>query len=99
MYVKRVETDGEEVKIAQFLNEEAVRDDPQNHSIPILDVFEDDEDKKISYLVMPFLRLMDDPPFSHINDVVEFVDQVLEVRDTFSYLDVLLSYAGIGVHA
>ncbi|KIP02948.1 hypothetical protein PHLGIDRAFT_111478 [Phlebiopsis gigantea 11061_1 CR5-6] len=78
VYVKRVATGGEELKIAQFLNREVVRNDSHNHSVPVLEVFQDDEDPAISYLVMPFLRLMDDPPFSHVNDVLEFVDQTLE---------------------
>lgn len=46
----------------------------------MLDVIQDDEDPSISYLVMPFLRLMNDPPFEHVEEVVDFVDQILEVH-------------------
>jgi hypothetical protein len=55
-------------------------DDPTNHSVPILDTFEDSVDKSISYLVMPFLRLTDSPPFEVVEEVLDFVDQILEVR-------------------
>jgi hypothetical protein len=55
-------------------------DDPMNHSVPILDTFDDLVDKSISYLVMPFLRLTDNPPFEVVEEVLDFVDQILEVR-------------------
>ena len=55
-------------------------DDPANHSVPILDTFEDSVNKSISYLIMPFLRLSDDPPFEVVEEVLDFVDQILEVR-------------------
>ena len=55
-------------------------DDPANHSVPILDTFEDPVDKSTSYLVMPFLRLSDDPPFEVVEEVLDFADQILEVR-------------------
>ena len=55
-------------------------DDPMNHSVPILDTFEDLVDKSISYLVMPFLRLTDNPPFEVVEEVLDFADQILEVR-------------------
>ena len=55
-------------------------DDPANHSVPILDTFVDSVDNSISYLVMPFLRLFDDPAFDVVEEVVDFADQALEVR-------------------
>ena len=55
-------------------------DDPANHSVPILDTFEDPLNKSISYLVMPFLRLTDSPPFELVEEVLDFADQILEVR-------------------
>jgi hypothetical protein len=54
-------------------------DGPANHSVPILDTFEDLVDKSISYLVMPFLRLTDNPPFEIVEEVLDFADQILEV--------------------
>jgi hypothetical protein len=54
-------------------------DDPTNHSVPILDTFVDNADESISYVVMPFLRLSDNPPFETVREVVDFTDQILEV--------------------
>jgi len=61
-----------------MLYSEALRDDPCNHSVPILEVFQDDNDYSISYVVMPFLRLMDDPQFDLVSEVFDFVDQILD---------------------
>lgn len=55
-------------------------DDPTNHSVPILDTFVDLVDPSISYLVMPYLRLCGDPAFGVVEEVIDFADQVLEVR-------------------
>ena len=62
-----------------MLNNGRLRDDPRNHSVHILDTFQDDRDEKISYIVMPFLRLMEDPPFETISEIIDFADQILEV--------------------
>ena len=55
-------------------------DDTMNHSVPILDTFEDSINKSISYIVMPFLRLADSPRFEVVEEVLDFADQILEVR-------------------
>lgn len=54
--------------------------DPRNHCVPILDVLQDPEDGTISYLVMPFLRDVESPPFEIVDDIVQFIDQILQVR-------------------
>jgi hypothetical protein len=77
VYIKEVRTADLESSIALMLN---TIDDPANHSVPILDTFEDSVNKSISYLVMPFLRLTDDPPFEVVEEVLDFADQILEVR-------------------
>ena len=53
--------------------------DPTNHSVPILDIFADTKDDSISYIVMPFLRLVDEPPFYAIEEILNFASQILEV--------------------
>jgi hypothetical protein len=45
-----------------------------------LDTFDDLVEKTTSYLVMPFLRLTDNPPFEVVEEVLDFADQILEVR-------------------
>lgn len=52
--------------------------DPTNHTVPILDVFADTQDDSISYIVMPFLQPVDDPPFYVIEEILNFADQILE---------------------
>ena len=44
VYIKVVRTDSAELCLLQFLNREELRDDPMNHCVPLLDVFQDDED-------------------------------------------------------
>jgi hypothetical protein len=77
MYIKEVRTGDLESSIALMLS---AIDDPANHSVPILDTFEDPVNKSISYLVMPFLRLTDNPRFDVVEEVLDFADQILEVR-------------------
>ena len=77
VYIKEVKTGDQESRIASIL---AAVEDPENHSVPILDTFADPADKSTSYIVMPFLRSSDSPPFEAVGEVADFVDQVLEVR-------------------
>ena len=77
--IKLTYTNQEESRIAQLLYNESTRSDPRNHCVPILDVFQDNIDPTITYVVMPFLRQMDDPPFEFVEEVVDFVDQMLDV--------------------
>jgi hypothetical protein len=50
--------------------------DPHNHAVPVLDYFTKDDD---GFLVMPLLRKFDDPPFGTVEEVVDFVRQMLQV--------------------
>lgn len=77
--LKRVASSGQELQIGMYFSNSPIRDDSHNHCIPIIDSFPDDEHEEISYIVMPFLRTMDDPPFDIVNDILNFADQVLEV--------------------
>lgn len=77
VYIKEVKTGDQESRVALTL---AILEHPENHSVPILDTFMDFADESISYIVMPFLRLSDNPPFETVWEVADFVDQVLEVR-------------------
>jgi len=81
VYIKEVKTGDQESRIASML---AAVEDPANHSVPILDTFTDLADDTTSYIVMPFLRSSDNPTFETVGEVVDFVDQLLEVRFRFS---------------
>ncbi|KAI0063126.1 hypothetical protein BV25DRAFT_1802723 [Artomyces pyxidatus] len=79
VYIKRVETGNLGSRIAISLSSEALSQDPTNHSVPILDHFDDTEEEGLSYIVMPFLRLMDRPEFNYIGEILDLGEQLLEV--------------------
>lgn len=79
VYIKAIATDSEELHICLMFSDDEHEGDPRNHVVPVLEVLRDEQDPNDSYLVMPLLRDIDDPPFELIEDVVVFVDQVLEV--------------------
>ncbi|KAI0629585.1 kinase-like protein [Trametes polyzona] len=66
---------GQEMHVAQFLGNIK---DSQNHTVPILEIISDPFDPQLAMMVMPYLRPCNDPPFSTIGDVVEFLDQVID---------------------
>lgn len=78
VYIKRVHTESSEVTISKLVGQELSH--PQNHCVPLLDSFLDDDDHAFTYLVMPFLRRMNSPSFDLVNDIIQFADEVLEVR-------------------
>jgi serine/threonine protein kinase len=62
------------------------RKDPHNHAVPILDHF---TKGTVAFLVMPLLRLFNDPPFSTVNEVVDFFRQMLQVMLPYRSLSTL----------
>lgn len=78
VFIKRVKTGDEESTIATMLSTPTLRDDPANHCVPILDIFEDDVDSSISYMVMPFLHLLDSLEFETVDNLMDCADQLLE---------------------
>ena len=79
VYIKRLATSSEELRIALLFSEEARRADPRNHAVPILDVLQDPDNADISYVVMPLLHYFDEPRFEDVSDAIDFVTQMLEV--------------------
>lgn len=82
VYIKRVRSGDQELSIASLLSSDRFSLDSRNHSVPILDVFVDDEDPGMSYMVMPFLRYFNSPDFQTVGEIIDFVDQILEVRSS-----------------
>lgn len=78
VYIKEVPTDSDELRIAQMVVQEEWMNDPRNHCVPVTNVFEDPKDTKVSYMVMPFLRPVDTPPFESVKEIIDFTDQILE---------------------
>lgn len=73
----------DEVEITRHLSQEDFINDTRNHCVPALDVL-DPEDGRDVFLVIPLLRRIQLPPMESVDDVVNFVEQTLEVRDISS---------------
>lgn len=76
--LKAVYRTPKEADIARYFSSPDLLQEPANHSVPILDVFCDPSAPDFEYLVMPLLRPFDDPEFTVIGEVVDFVTQILE---------------------
>ncbi|KAI0325868.1 kinase-like protein [Cubamyces sp. BRFM 1775] len=50
----------------------------QNHTVPLFQVLDDPIDPELSLMVMPYLRPCNDPEFTTVGDVVNFINQTLE---------------------
>jgi hypothetical protein len=66
-----------------MLSTKKLRADPRNHCVPIIEVIDDPDEDLLSYMVMPFLRIADSPPFQYVKEIVDFVDQILEVGSVY----------------
>jgi hypothetical protein len=75
--LKRVYSDGDEVRIALYLSSVEMTSDPRNRTVPILDVIFLPDDKYV-LIVMPFLRIFNTPPFHCCGEVVEAFRQFLQ---------------------
>lgn len=101
--IKQVKAGSEEISINKLLSTEERLKDPQNHAVPLLDSFTDDKDSNVAFLVMPLLRNFDDPPFSAVQEVIDFVRQTLQVGPclylaSLSFVERTCKFAGLGVH-
>ncbi|OSX58938.1 hypothetical protein POSPLADRAFT_1151938 [Postia placenta MAD-698-R-SB12] len=85
VYIKRVKTGDQESRIATMLSSPPLLNDPANHCVRVLDLFQDEDDAAVSYMVMPFLRLVDDPPFETVWDLLDLATQLLEVSANDSH--------------
>ena len=50
-----------------------------NHTIPVLEVLEVDDNRDMCIIVTPLMRACDDPWFENMGEVVDFLGQILEV--------------------
>ncbi len=74
--LKVTEKDNVEIAISRFLTS---IERPDNHCIPLLDVFFDPIDPESSIMVTPYLRPMNNPPFVAFGEVLDFIEQTLTV--------------------
>ena len=74
MFIRRINT-ADDIQVES----QCLQHLPENHFVPILKEFQDHEDPQLTYIVMPFLRDLNDPAFSFVGDIVDLIDQLLEV--------------------
>ena len=103
VYIKEIAAHSEEHRIAEILRKEIWTTDPQNHCVPVLNIFKDTEDPELLYMVMPFLRPMSNPPFQQVKEIMEFIDQILEVDKSYLSIPELpnlrVEFPGVGLFA
>ena len=73
VFIKKIARGGRERKIIDYLTVKDRADDEKNHCVPVLDHFIDDQEQHTEFLVMPILRRFNNPPFSFVDEVVDFV--------------------------
>ncbi|KAJ7026151.1 kinase-like domain-containing protein [Mycena alexandri] len=75
--LKRIETDGDEMAIIKYLVTPSARADPRNRTIPIFEIIQMPH-TPWSFLVMPYCRVFNYPPFHCRNEFVDAVSQFME---------------------
>ena len=83
VFIERVDPTDEDIQILLYFSTGERRNNPRNHVIPVLDIFADDQDPALAFIVFPYLRNADNPRFRYVCDIVDLVDQTLEVRNSF----------------
>lgn len=73
---KELDAESSELDLLEYLNTEENRDDPWNHSVPILDIVPHEK-----HVVAMMLRLQpfDSPPFQNVAECLDLTRQLLEV--------------------
>ncbi|KAG9011096.1 hypothetical protein FRB94_009239 [Tulasnella sp. JGI-2019a] len=72
---KELKADSAELDLLEYLNTEEIRDDPWNHSVPILDIIPHEKHVEVMMLrLQPF----DSPPFQNVAEFLDLLRQLLE---------------------
>lgn len=69
-----------EVEIGRYLSSEPLSKDARNHCYPLYEVLQVPDDDEYTILVMPLLRLYNDPGFATIGEGIQCFRQIFEVR-------------------
>lgn len=69
----------EEVEITRYLSKDALRSDPDNHSVPLIEVLEPPDDRNSRIVVLPLLRPFDSPKFETKGEAIQFLDEFVTV--------------------
>jgi hypothetical protein len=101
--LKKVRTATYEIHVAQLLSSPALRNDPRNHTIPLLDVIPIPADDDWALLVMPALLEFQKLPFRRVGEFCEAALQYIQVTTlpcgSGKYLYFLTVSVGSGVYA
>ncbi|KAG8969454.1 hypothetical protein FRC03_002730 [Tulasnella sp. 419] len=75
VHFKKVKMESAELEIIHYLNSDAMRSDPWNHSVPTLEIVEQDGE---AYLMILRLHPYNTPAFQNASDCIDFARQLLE---------------------
>lgn len=78
VYLKQIPADSNELRLMMDLSSHELRTNPRNHCVPLFDVLDDPGEHNSVFIVMPFLRPFDDPPFENVGEFLDFGEQILE---------------------
>ncbi|KAI0333806.1 hypothetical protein GY45DRAFT_1319027 [Cubamyces sp. BRFM 1775] len=78
VYLKEVKSTSSELRILSYLSSNELRQDPRNHTIPLLETLQHPTNPALVFMVMPFLRFIDHPPFETVEDAYDCGEQILE---------------------
>ncbi|KAG8917936.1 hypothetical protein FRC02_002768 [Tulasnella sp. 418] len=76
--MKILQKNSAELQITSRFSSKEMRDDPDNHCVPLLDVLDDPLDSQKCIMVLPLLRDSREPRFASIGDCIDFVEQTLK---------------------
>lgn len=79
----KIPQSAQEIKTLSYLNSPDRMQNPQNHTVPLLDYIGNKSEGEQDYIVMPLLRPFDNPPFEVVGEVLDFIGQTLEVLTPF----------------
>ncbi|KAJ6602638.1 hypothetical protein DFH09DRAFT_899771 [Mycena vulgaris] len=96
--LKRVPSDGPEIAIMKYLAAPSLGSDPRNRTIPLVAIVPL-PDSPWSFLVMPYCREFNHPPFHCRNEFLEAMGQFLEVGYIFPVSPVTEVRAESAIHA
>lgn len=69
-----------EVEITRFLSSTPLKDDPENHCIPLLEVLRNPNEPECTFLVEPWVTSCSLEDLSVCDEAMDFMKQTLEAR-------------------
>ena len=82
--IKYTPANAGEVELGKYLSSPEMMAKKDNHCVPVLDDFHDEDVPDKHFIIMPLLRPFDDPPFYVVSEVLDFIEQTLRVSATAS---------------